>query len=194
MTPYNLSGEPPSASKINGLYFDGKKLTVTATDEHGKIQRLTLPADAGERLKDGSFDYSPQKQKIPNKGPIPEGSYSINPQDLQRPTLADALIGLAGKNPVKNFGKYPGGIAAWGKCRTPITPTEAQKQKTTRAGFTIHGGWQRGSAGCIDVTKNDQVFCEFIEKFRGKNQTSVPLTVDYSKIKDKKKEKTPAAN
>ncbi|MBP3513093.1 MAG: DUF2778 domain-containing protein [Elusimicrobiaceae bacterium] len=194
VTPYNLAGHTPSPTRIDSLHFDGTKLTVTATNGLGQIQRLIVPADAGKRQKDGSFDYSSTKQQVPNKGPIPEGTYTINPQAVQRPSLMDTLIGIAGKNPIKNFGKYPGSTAAWGQCRIPITPTPEQERKTNRSGFTIHGGWKRGSAGCIDITQNDRKFCDFIEKFRGKNQNSVPLTVDYSKIKgkEKKKETTPS--
>ncbi len=185
VVPYNLSGNNNN-SQIKGLVFDGENLTVTATNSQGKKQQLIIPADAGERLPDGSFDYSPQKQQVPEKGPIPEGSYTINPHEVQRPTLTDKLIGIVGAIPHLKVGKYPGSIWAWGNCRIPISPTPEQAQKTTRNGFTIHGGTQRGSAGCIDITHNDKKFCDFIEKVRGKNQTSVPLTVDYSKLKKNK--------
>lgn len=192
--PYDLNGKKEKAPKLESLYFDGKLLTATATDANGHIKRLSVPADAGSPLADGSFDYSPQRQKQPNHGPLPEGSYIINPQSIQRPSVMDTLIGIVGKNPIKTFGKYPGSLPAWGRCRIPINKTEEQAKKTDRDGFTIHGGWKRGSAGCIDLMHNEEKFCQFIEEHRGTGQNSVPLTVDYSEVNRKHRQLPPKKN
>lgn len=53
---------------------------------------------------------------------------------------------------------------------------------TSRKGFTIHGGGEPGSAGCIDLLDNDDDFFNFIEQYRD-TLNEIPLKVDYSNKK-----------
>lgn len=185
--PYDMTGKKKPETRLESLRFDGERLTAFAVNQEGRRFSFSLPADSGRSLeKDAAvFDYSAQRQTQKNIGPIPEGTYTVNPKEIQRPSLADKIIGIPGGNPWKKFGKYPGSTYAWGNCRIPITKTEEQTKKTERDGFTIHGGSRRGSAGCIDLTDKDEKFCNFIEKYRGKDQNSIPLTVEYPKNKKK---------
>lgn len=182
----------PKGPYIKSILFDGKNLTTRAVDEKGKEITQKLPAVSGEPRFGGEFDYSKYRQDRWG-GPIPEGAYSINPQEVQRPTLKDDLVSAANnvadalsKDPDREpFGKYPGGRESWGDCRIFIQTPAGQKAKTGREKFFIHGGDVPGSAGCIDLLHNDKKFCGFIEKYRGKNQRKVPLTVAYPEdVKD----------
>lgn len=50
-----------------------------------------------------------------------------------------------------------------------------------RTVFNIHGGYKKGSAGCIDIGKNDISFFEAIMKY----SYAFELHVDYSGAKSK---------
>lgn len=187
VNPYDTSGKKKQEPHLESLRFDGERLTAFAVNKEGRRFSFSLPADSGFPLDENHsvFDYSPQRQQQKDEGPIPEGTYTVNPKEIQHPNLIDEAIGMAGALAKKKLGRFPGGSIPWGNCRIPITQTEEQAQKTKRDGFSIHGGKRRGSAGCIDLTDKDEKFCEFIEKYRGKNQTSVPLTVEYPKNRKK---------
>lgn len=185
--PYDMGGKKKKETRLESLRFDGERLTAFAVNQEGRHFSFSLPADSGFPLDENNsvFDYSPQRQTQKDEGPIPEGTYTVNPKEIQHPNLIDETIGMAGALAKKKLGRFPGGTTPWGNCRIPITKTEEQAKKTERDGFTIHGGSRRGSAGCIDLTDNDEKFCNFIEKYRGKDQNSIPLTVEYPKNKKK---------
>ncbi|MFI3268529.1 MAG: hypothetical protein R3Y51_07440 [Rikenellaceae bacterium] len=79
------------------------------------------------------------------------------------------------------FGNRPGGKYSWGAGLIDIKADSTNDTK--RSGFTIHGGCEPGSAGCIDLLDNDDDFFDFIDKNKD-SITSIPLKVNYSgKIK-----------
>ena len=198
--PYRFSDgrEKTSQSKkqadmgahIESIVFDGKTLTTTAVNENGEKVTQQLPAVSGLN-PEKPFSYSPLRQRLPDGGPIPEGNYTVNPQEIQKPTLAQDALGRVGKkvnswlnrNESEDWkfptGEYPGGRTSWGKERTPIKNDPAVTQNTGRDNFFIHGGKEPGSGGCIDLTKHEKSFFDFLRKYRGKEQTEVPLTVKY---------------
>jgi hypothetical protein len=88
-----------------------------------------------------------------NRGPIPEGTYMFEPSEFAPP--------------VPMFGD-------WGNLEVKVTPT-AGTQTFGREGFHIHGGIERGSAGCIDVGPSDQALYDALRDVAG----SVYLTVRY---------------
>ncbi len=127
--PYHFSDgrEKTSQSKkqadtgahIESIVFDGKTLTTTAVNENGEKVTQQLPAVSGLN-PEKPFSYSPLRQRLPDRGPIPEGNYSINPQEIQKPTLAQDALGRVGKK-INSFlgtiqvkkrkfptGEYPG--------------------------------------------------------------------------------------
>lgn len=172
-----------SSSHIESIAFDGETLTTKAIDEKGREIIQRLPAVSGKKI-DGLFDYSSERQKIKEKGPIPEGRYRVNPQKIEKRTLKDDTIGIVGSLVnIKKVGRFPGGRYAWGDCRLEIQQTAQQKKESGRSGFSIHGGKQPGSAGCIDLMDKDKDFCSFLEKYRGVEQKEVPLEVQYHKQK-----------
>lgn len=62
-------------------YFDGRIFTIRQ-DDGNIIYRESYPAAAGKKNENGEFDYSRERQRIPGVGPIPEGTYWINPQRI----------------------------------------------------------------------------------------------------------------
>jgi len=113
------------------------------------------------------FTHEKERQTLKNEGPIPEGEYyiEINKISSVPPYRLDRQYGWCDKN----------------------VPTELNKQEIYgRYGFYIHGGAEAGSAGCIDLWKNNneffKVFLELVEQYKDiilKNQGKIPLSVKY---------------
>jgi hypothetical protein len=116
------------------LRFDGNKLVMTASNEV-----YSYPAVSGRPYTKGQFNYRVSNQMSPNGGPIPEGIYWINPDELwERGWLKSVFLPESHER-------------GWGDFRVtihPFTTTETY----CRGGFFIHGGTDPGSAGCIDLT------------------------------------------
>ena len=150
---------PTCKKSILTLYFDGRILRA-----QGSKKMITFPAVSG-RPNDGKFDYSPDRQKIPDQGPIPAGDYWIQPSELQE----NAWYRL--RNPRTAWGNY------WITIH-PYPNTETYK----RGGFFIHGGATPGSAGCIDLVRNMNRFVEELaDELKDKGTCYIPLTVRYPK-------------
>ncbi|MFI3262337.1 MAG: DUF2778 domain-containing protein [Rikenellaceae bacterium] len=187
------------------MKFDGDNLYVynhyiTPQGDTLSSDTLKLKAYSGKNLdgkfsNTGKFDYSKEAQTKKSTGPIPEGKYWVNPQQIiynknddydYIPGFAEEIgnqaSGVIGQVMGKKIGRWPGGTPSWGIGRIDINPKKVKVGNTERDSFTIHGGDYKGSAGCIDVVENDKVLFNYLEKY--KNYTdSIPLTVDYSKIK-----------
>lgn len=170
-------------TKINErllLMFNGS-LLIFRVVEKNQILRFSYKAVSGRPLEDGSFEYSKQRQKMEKIGPIPEGEYYINPQEIQYAddrTMIDKVAGLVGVV-VNRGGTMPGGKFAWGIGRVWIHPQSVIIDGVLRTNFSIHGGTDAGSAGCIDLTSNDKPFFDTLEKYKG-DCTKIKLIVDYS--------------
>jgi hypothetical protein len=139
------------------LKFDGLKLEVT-----GGSEVYSYPAASGKPTKDGKFTYTKEAQKASFSGPIPEGVYWINPDELWT-----------------NKWYKRGSEASWGKYRVtihPFTTTDTFK----RGGFFIHGGKVLGSVGCIDLTSHIEKFVSDLEREGAMRKCQIHLTVSYS--------------
>lgn len=142
------------------LVFDGKQLRAAGT-----VEAMTYPAVSGRPVSQGKFDYSADRQKVPDAGPIPEGEYWIKPSQMQENAWYRA------HNPRFAWGDYWLTIHPY-----PATPTHG------RGGFFIHGGSTPGSAGCIDLTMHMTRFVEALKKeLRDLPECFIPLTVRYLK-------------
>jgi RHS repeat-associated protein len=82
--------------------------------------------------KGGSTD-----PRAPWEGPIPPGTYTLDPKRITEGWWGRDLTG------------------DWGKYRVPLSP-EPGTETYSRSGFFLHGGKSPGSAGCIDVGANDR--------------------------------------
>lgn len=125
------------------LHYDGK--TARYYDDDGKLL-AEYPATSG---RDGVTDSS-----IRDKGPIPEGSYAIDPSQIKERSLwsrAASLIGLR---------------ADWGQFLVPLQVNPGTNT-FGRDSFYLHGGFIPGSAGCIDVGKYDSSLFQMLQNHSG---------------------------
>jgi len=127
--------------------FDGKKFTLYENDK----PIMSWDAVSG---KDGY--RSPEYQNLKDTGPIPEGTYVARQSELQHLSVTNAIIGLAG------VGEWPGSEYSWGSSRVWLEPSK-ETNTYGRDDFSIHGGWNLGSAGCIDMTGQINAFTSWLE-------------------------------
>ena len=149
------------------MQFDGQNLNLFA--ENQKINSLDAMS--------GHPDYQAKKfQNVPNRGPIPEGTYYANQNQRQTIGALDAVIGAATELLNINRGKWKGSLPAWGLRRIWLQPDQ-NTNTYGRDGFTIHGGWSKGSAGCIDIPWQTGKLSDYMDDC----QKSVPVYVNYPK-------------
>ncbi len=160
------------------LKFDGRFLLFRVKLAN-EIKRFTYKAISG-RGENGSFDYSVERQKIVSTGPLPEGEYHINPNAVQLTANRGAIDELKG---AVGRGTFPGGDYSWGYGRVWIKPDPVVVDGVTRGGFTIHGGDDPGSAGCIDLVGNDEAFFSALKEY-GTRYNKIFLKVDYSSVRE----------
>ena len=156
---YESERYDPSLARCSSLSlnFNGKILKIAG----GKAE-YAYPAVSGKRQADGSFSYTPERQMAPNGGPIPEGAYWINPEEIWQLEWY-------------NFWTSEDG---WGKYRVAVHPFTTTVTHG-RGGFFIHGGKNPGSAGCIDLTSNISKFVKDLEKEGARRKCQIHLTVKY---------------
>ena len=130
----------------------------------------------------GGDDYQSRiHQDVPNKGPIPEGTYYADQDQRQNITALDAVagtgIGIANKLGANiHRGTWNGGPISWGTSRVWLRP-DANTNTYGRSGFSIHGGLTKGSAGCIDIPWQTGKLNNYLDDC----QDSVPVYVKYPK-------------
>ena len=110
-------------------------------------------------------------QKKKNKGPVPEGLWHVKQSRYQKMgdrSWADELLAEVGRT------AWPGGKSSWGRHRIWLEPADGTETHK-RSGFSIHGGDDPGSAGCVDLTNS---LGKFIIEFR-KHKRDMVLEVVY---------------
>ena len=150
---------PTCGKSLLSLHFDGHIFRA-----QGAKKLIHFSAVSG-RSENGKFDYSPDRQKVPDVGPIPAGEYWIQPSELQK----NAWYRL--RNPRAGWGDF------WITIH-PFPGTETHQ----RGGFFIHGGATPGSAGCIDLTANMRRFVEALaNELADRAECFIPVSVRYAK-------------
>ena len=155
--PDKATDKPTFEKPVNvkpGQYavFDGKKFTLYENDK----TIMSWDAVSG---KDGY--RSPEYQNLKDTGPIPEGTYVARQEKLQYITLPDAVLGVAAIVG-EQIGSWPGSYYSWGSSRVWLEPSK-ETNTYGRDDFSIHGGWNLGSAGCIDMTGQINAFTSWLE-------------------------------
>jgi hypothetical protein len=120
--------------------FDGKKFRLF-NDDGQKIGEWS--AISG---RDGFQD--PSNQSMVGKGPLPEGAYLAAQNDYQN--IASLTTWQRLKSEFGG-GTWPGLEKSWGSERVWLTPLAGEMFGRNR--FSIHGGAEFGSAGCIDLAR-----------------------------------------
>jgi len=159
--------QPPTAARtgpaaVTGMRFSGSQLTL-----HGGPTVASFAAVSGLRPsnphnRDRRDHTGRRSQGIPDVGPIPEGSYFVNPGEVQRTGFNQTV---------------------WGPLRVPIREsfmTEIHRRwHTSRTGgFFVHEDVRRdGTAGCVGLQRRPDtvtVFARF-----GATTEQIPLEVRY---------------
>lgn len=124
--------------------FDGKSLTVYEDSE--KV------AEWGAVSGKEGFQ-SPEYQDKKSTGPLPKGAYVARKKDFQS---------RSDYGPIKRYTSWPGGQDSWGNHRGWLEPA-SEKNTLGRSGFSIHGGKEPGSQGCIDLTSGMDGFADWFK-------------------------------
>lgn len=137
------------------LYFNGERLYW---HEEGNSTSWTACSGSEEVVKNKKFCETQNKA---DEGPIPEGFYLAPQRRFQkRPDdVGTIVMGWVG------FGTWPGGESSWGNYRIWLEP-ESGTETYGRSGFTIHGGAEAGSRGCIDLVGNMDAFAKRFRDYR----------------------------
>ncbi len=112
--------------------FDGKTLTIYMDNK---------PVYQFDAMSGKPEYQDPKYQDVKDTGPIPAGIYVARQEELQH--REDYSF-------VKKYTSWPGGEHDWGKHRVWLEPSK-ETNTFGRDGFSIHGGQEPGSAGCIIV-------------------------------------------
>ena len=140
------------------LRFDGRTLTFS-----GGTKVYTYHAVSGVPTPDGQFLYDNARQHMADVGPIPEGTYWINPSEMWT-----------------NSWHRIGSPSSWGNHRITIHPFTTT-ETFGRGGFFIHGGTVPGSRGCIDLTNDMDRFTDDLLREVGSAQNcQIHVEVNYS--------------
>jgi hypothetical protein len=141
----------PKGKIVKSWTATSGKSKLPALDKDPKNVDDYIPYGIAAALKD-----------MPYKGPLPPGLYyTHDPQDMpwywknkfgskinRAISKISKYVGIA-----KRFTNWRGGKASWGAWRVWLEPNNADVGK--RTGFSIHGGDEWGTSGCIDL--RDQI-------------------------------------
>jgi hypothetical protein len=157
-----LDNEMARGDNPEMLRFNGRNLQYIL---NGKVVR-EWPAVSG-RPNRQSKEYQYER----NQGPIPEGKWQLGErQDINSIGSWDRVKGFFGG------GSWRGLEDSWGNHRIWLNP-DSTTETRGRSGFSIHGGAEAGSAGCIDLTDQMDDFHDFMKN----KSNNIPVVVDYSR-------------
>ena len=160
----NVQGSVPlvKLDPVDYLRFDGSELCWMKGIHQHRCWRAVS----------GRTGYqSSSHQRTVGMGPLPEGAWHVRQSRYQFIGSRNPAEQLAGE-----FGRtaWPGGESAWGRHRIWLDPMRGTNTYS-RSGFSIHGGDDPGSAGCIDMTTN---MSNFIREFH-RHGRNLELEVRY---------------
>ncbi len=143
------------------LEFDGR--TLTGYGKNGKVKTWDAMS--------GHSDYQCKTNtNVKGKGPIPEGVWDVKRNQLQhwndislKSKMASYLSPILKPIRGKSSGEWPGGPISWGEHRIWLKPEDGTDNQN-RTDLTIHGGWDFGSAGCIDLAKGMNDFINWYQE------------------------------
>jgi hypothetical protein len=129
------------------LRYDGTTLTLVGDDGNVRWSGRAYSGNPGSTAAQQDEGWV---------GPLPEGTYTINPNEISHVTGVRAFV--------RNL------LGDWGNYRVPLHPA-AGTDTHGRSGFMLHGGKTPGSAGCIDVCKLEGRLFPLLQQHKG------PITV-----------------
>jgi len=132
--PYRSESSSNSSSNSYYLLFDGGNLHVIETKTSQIIYSTDATSGKGEHMN------NPASQHIEDYGPIPAGKYSYNSSDWKSQSKVRQVYNIVRGN------------GDWGDYNVPLKVID--NNNSPRSNFYLHGGFFKGSAGCVDVGKN----------------------------------------
>ena len=172
-TQWGLNNTPLTQNNNAYLDFNGKELRW---HQNNKVTNSW-------KAMSGQPDYQCKEfTNVPNKGPIPEGQWIVkqsnlqNFDDLSLKDKAKSYIGSITKLFGAPAGPWPGVQASWGNSRVWLEPAQ-ETNALGRTDLSIHGGWNYGSAGCIDLAPNMDDFKRMFQN----HGNDMKLNVKYDK-------------
>lgn len=163
-TVIKIEGSLPTVklTPLDELLFNGSKLCWLKGNKKTKC----WPAVSGRKNYQTGIH-----QKKKDRGPLPEGLWHVKQSRYQKMgnrSNAEKLAAELGRT------AWPGGESSWGRHRIWLDPADGT-ETYRRSGFSIHGGDDPGSAGCVDLTNSLE---KFIIEFR-KHKRDMLLEVVY---------------
>ncbi len=149
----------------DSLFFDGQKLRWYRDNQ---LYR-EWDAMAGQ----AAYQARQYQNKV-DGGPLPYGDYNVRQDKLQhrQKSIFDVI------NNYNPRGKWPGGEKSWGNHRVWLEPDKHTNTRN-RNNFSIHGGKEMNSRGCIDLASEMD---DFSQEFQGYGRDML-LRVRYPKEK-----------
>ena len=130
--------------------FDGKKFTLYENDK---------PIISWDAVSGAKGYQSPEYQSVKDKGTIPEGTYVARQSGLQ---FYKDISWSDRQRSAIGLGTWPGRTDSWGESRVWLEPSRGSNVYG-RDNFSIHGGTEPGSAGCIDMTGQIDKFTQWFK-------------------------------
>jgi hypothetical protein len=156
-----------SGYALQSLRFDGSHAVLT--DEAGNTIRMRAVSGLkrNHRLNRRRIDYTrPRHQWVENRGPIPEGTYTIRRNSVQQPELRRRAL------------RFPRGATArvWGPIRVPLYPLT----RRNRSEFFVHiDVGNDGTAGCIGIHPDDEGKFNNMMSLLSRMPNDLPVEVSY---------------
>ena len=116
------------------LVFDGKELDIIDSKDGRIVYRTNATSGKGKHMNVGA------SQNIENEGPIPSGKYSYESNKWKSQSKARQTYNIVAGN------------GDWGDYNVPLEVV--YNANDSRHSFYLHGGFFKGSAGCIDAGRN----------------------------------------
>ena len=167
--PPTVAAPPPSARTaaapaptVTGMRFDGSQLALFGGPTPAMFSAVSGLRANNPHNVDHRDHTGPASQSTPGVGPIPEGSYFVNPGEVQRTGFNTGI---------------------WGPVRVPIhesvTTELARRWHTSRTGgFFVHEDvGHDGTAGCVGLQRRQDTVAVFARLTASTEQ--IPLTVRY---------------
>jgi len=135
------------------LLFNGRRLlssdgellldAVAGQPVDKKISTERISQNLHREIDTVTFDYSYNRQGKENVGGLPQGLYTMNRKE------SGSIVNL-------NLRKHITGAPSWGNFHWRLHPDDTTDMRGRKKdSFTIHGGTEPASGGCIDLTGQD---------------------------------------
>lgn len=164
-----------SSYPLTKLVFDGKKVILYDSEGNSIQARAISGLKPNHSKNQRRRNYTLKKyQWSKDKGPIPEGTYTIHKSTVQHPQRRGGSL------------KYgTGGTArAWGIGRIPLRPYSrtSPSGNVVRTGFYLHlDVGNDGTAGCIGIHPGDVGKFNSILSLMGQMDKNLPVEVKLSR-------------